>query len=370
MIGSIQMPVLGSSRFLFKEQEQVDGAPLRTIEFTEVDIRPCSYEELENAKANVGITIPLEMYNGRIVETNIEGIDSSQLVNIRSTLISPFTSKAIGLVRGGWLPSSLAAKQRDAVILPDRNIVTEIASRFDFDKKIEHAQDFLDLLQGAPVRINPLLFALEGNKRSLPTPDIVRAQLEEAVVKLRKALPEAAVIFGPDSAGSLLRLIEDIRPAMARKQAFLCRVGPTLASPVAHRNMDKRWNDILATAKDCGVPLNSFVVLAALSTLVNPGKSAAKSLLKFSQSYSSADAYNALSDLQSLDLLVNFLALFPEIQTQLCTADRNLALFWVGSGVSDIVRDSDGIRFKLTPHHALLPKHYAERWVAELSLDT
>ena len=31
------------------------------------------------------------------------------------------------------------------------------------------------------MRINPMLFALEANGRALPTPDVARAQLEEAI---------------------------------------------------------------------------------------------------------------------------------------------------------------------------------------------
>jgi hypothetical protein len=353
--------------FIYKEQERPDGGAPRTIAFTDVDIRPRTYEELASAKLHAGITIPLEMYNGRIVETDVEGVDTSQYAHITATLVSPFTSKAIGLVRGGWLPSPLAATRQNAVILPDRNIITEIAGRFDGGKKVGRAPDFLDLFEDDPVHINPMLFALEANGRALPTPDVARAQLEEAVAKLRKALPVATLMVGPSSIDGLLGLIEDVRPSMARKQAFLGHVAPVLAAPVARRNIDRHWEDILAAARDCGVVLGSIVVLAVLSALVNPGRSAAKSLLKFQTDYSDADAYNALSDLQALELLLYCFAFFPERHTQLCTADRNLALFWVGAGASDIVRDDDGIRFTMTPHEAVLPELYAERWSAELN---
>lgn len=106
----------------------------------------------------------------------------------------------------------------------------------------------------------------------------------------------------------------------------------------------------------------SLVVLAVLSTIVNPARCAAKSLLKFHTAYSDSDAYNALSDLQALDLLLYCVAFFPEMHTQLCTADRNLALFWVGANASDIVRKGNGISFTMTPHDAVLPEPYAERW--------
>ncbi|QIG80384.1 hypothetical protein [Stakelama tenebrarum] len=86
---------------------------------------------LAAAKLHAGITIPLEMFNGRVVDTDVEGVDTRKYAHITATLESPFTAKAIGLVRGGWLPSALAATRETAVILPDRNIITEISGRFD-----------------------------------------------------------------------------------------------------------------------------------------------------------------------------------------------------------------------------------------------
>lgn len=363
----VQPPRPGGRMFVYKEQERPGGGPLRTIAFTDVDIRPRTYEELASAKLHAGITIPLEMYNGRIVETDVEGIDTSKYAHITATLVSPFTAKAIGLVRGGWLPSALAATRETAVILPDRNIITEIAGRFDAGKKVGRAPDFLDLFEDDPVRINPMLFAMEGNGRTLPTPGAARAQLKEAVAKLRQALPSATLMVGPGSIDGLLGVIEDVRPGMVRKQAFLRHVAPILAAPVARRDVDRRWQEILESAKDFGVVQASLVVLAVLSTIVNPGRCAAKSLLKFHAAYSDADAYNALSDLQALDLLLYCLACFPEMHTQLCTADRNLALFWVGASASDIARLDNGIRFTMTPHDAVLPEGYAERWAAEVN---
>ncbi|HWU73741.1 MAG TPA: hypothetical protein VN137_09640 [Sphingomonas sp.] len=363
----VQPPRPGGRMFVYKEQERPGGGPLRTIAFTDVDIRPRTYEDLASAKLHAGITIPLEMYNGRIVETDVEGIDTSKYAHITATLVSPFTAKAIGLVRGGWLPSALAATRETAVILPDRNIITEIAGRFDGGKRVGRDPDFLDLFEDDPVRINPMLFAMEGNGRTLPTSEAARAQLEEAVAKLRQALPAATLMIGPGSIDGLLGVIEDVRPSMARKQTFLRHVAPILAAPVARRDVDRRWQEVLEAANSFGVVRVSLVVLAVLSTIVNPARCAAKSLLKFHAAYSDADAYNALSDLQALDLLLYCLACFPEMHTQLCTADRNLALFWVGAGASDIAREGNGIRFTMTPHDAVLPEGYAERWAAEVN---
>jgi hypothetical protein len=358
----VAAPRPGGKMFVFKETEHPDGGKPRTIAFTDVEIRPRGYDELAAAKLHAAVTIPLEMFNGRIVYTDVEGVDLSKYAHISATLESPFTAKAIGLVRGGWLPSALAATREHAVVLPDRNIVSEIAGRFENGKKTGREPDFLDLFADEPVRINPLLYAMEGNCRTLPDPAAAQAQLEEVVAQIGSALPKAELMVGPMSLTGLLGLIEDTRPGLARKQAFLRTVAPALAAPVARARIDRRWSDVLAAAEANGVPRASLVVLAALSTLVNPGRSAARKLLKFHAAYNDADAYNALCDLRSLDVLLYCLAFFPEHDTQLCTADRNLALFWTGIQATNIVRDGQGVSYTMTPHEALLPGDYGERW--------
>lgn len=364
----VRAPAPGASAFVFEEDEGRRGGPRRRIAFTDVDVKPLGYDALLAASPNKALTIPLEMFNGRIVDTNVEGVDLSGYAHITARLESPFTAGAIGLVRGGWLPSALAATRETAAVLPDRNVLTEIVGRFDRGVRKGRQPDFLDLFAGAPVRINPLLAALEGNGRSMPGPGEARAQLDEAVAKIRSALPEAILLVGPQSLTGLLGLIEDSRPGMARKQALLRQLASRLSGPVARRDVDRTWDAVLSAAQDHGVARNSLVVLALLSIVVNPrGRCAARRMLKFHDGYSDGDAYNALSDIRSLEILLNLLALFPDQHIQLCTADRDLALFWVGLQLSSITRDGAGVRFTLAPNAALLPAPYGERWAGEVA---
>jgi len=360
-------PQPGNYMFVFQEIEHPDGGPGRRLGFTNVQARPRGYAELADAKLHQKLTIPLEMINGTILDTDIDGIDRSAYVNITATLESQFTSLAIGLVRGGWLPSALAATRANAAILIDRNLVTEIVSRFDSGQLVGRDQDFLDLFHDAPVRINPMLFALEGNGRSAPDPALAKAQLEEVITKLSSALPAATLMVGPYSLVGLLGLLNETEVGMAQRQTFLLEVAPTLVPPVARRDMDARFDQILAAAARHQVPYFSLVVLAALSCVVTPnGSTPAKRLIKPKAMYSDADAYNALCDLRSLDILILLMAYFPTEATQLCTADKNLALFWCGLEVDDMVREEDGVSYSISPHTALLPDAYAQRWLAAI----
>ena len=252
-----------------------------------------------------------------------------------------------------------------AVILPDRNILTALVGRFSGGQPIGPGQDFLDLFVKAKVLINPLLAALEGNARAIPTPDMARRQVEEAVEKIRAALPEAILMVGPGSVMGVLGLIEDMRASITRKQALLLDAAALLCSPVAQRLVDDRWKRLLEMVDQHQVERASMVTLALLSTLVHPtGPCAARGVLKFRQGYGAGDAYNAVCDLNALELLVHFLAFFPNDAPQICTADRYLSLFWVGIDACDIQRFGDGVGFSLRPHPAILPE--IRRWADDI----
>lgn len=349
--------------FVFRELAHEDGSSGRTIAFTDTNVRPLNYQALAAAKLHKKLTIPLEWHNSKIVDTDISDLDKTKNYNLKAVLESEFTSRAIGLVRGRWLPSALAATYHRTTILVDRNVVSQIISRFDAGKKLGSEPDFLDLFADQPVRINPLLFVMEGNTREIPTPVLAREQLEEVVAKLTGALPSAELVVGPESLNGALGMIEDTRVGMGRRQQFLVRLAPLIGSPVSRRNMQARWDQTLSIAQDCGVQYNSLVALAALSSVVVPnGRSPAKGLLKFKVGYCDGDAYNALADLRSLEILINLFGYFPDEPAQLCTADKNLALFWTGLQASGFVRTSDGVTFDMDPVEEILPGEWGEQW--------
>jgi hypothetical protein len=351
------------STFRLLGSDSVDGRPSDVITFTGEDIRPLGYSELIAAKLHEKLTIPVEVQNSNLLDTNITGLANDRTYTINFTLESRFTSRAIGLVKGGWLPSAFAASYLDTIILLDRNVVTEIVGRFDSGKAVGAESDFLDLFANRPVRINPILYAMEGNGRSIPTPQLVRALLEEAIAKVEAALPSAKLVASPASLQGALGLIEESRAGIARKQQFLMRVAPNIAAPIGAKKMRRRWDEVLATADDCAVSRRSLVVLAALSSIVVPnGKSPAKGLLKFKPDYRWEDAYNALVDLRSLEFLIYMFALFPSQPSLLCTADKDLALFWAGIRASNFERRGAGIGVEFSLVDELLGGLTAPQW--------
>jgi hypothetical protein len=121
------------------------------------------------------------------------GIDGDKrIAHLSFTLENAFSSRAFALVQGGWFPSGLACNTATTVLL-DRNLIYEIIRRFDRGKPRSTESDILHLITGWPVRINPILFAMEGKERRFPTPEEMHNQLEWAREKLSVALPDAVV---------------------------------------------------------------------------------------------------------------------------------------------------------------------------------
>jgi hypothetical protein len=155
--------------FKFLELDREDGTRGRHLAFTDVTFSPLSYSELRDAKLSQSMTIPLHGRGATIVSSDIDGVRVNQVGDIRTSLETPFTSRAIGLVKGGWLPSALAVED-DTIVLPDRCVVAELKARLrNGIERNSLDKDFLDLFADQPVRINPLLFVLEGNARQNPT---------------------------------------------------------------------------------------------------------------------------------------------------------------------------------------------------------
>lgn len=347
----------------FLENEGRDGEPPRSISFVGIDFKPLGYDELAGARLHLPLTVPLDWANARVLETDIPGVDVDSFSRGNAMLQSIYSSTTVSLQRGGWLPSGLAVSRSGVTVIPDRNVVGQIRARYEGGDIVGGGRDFLDVLNDMAVRINPMLFAMEGNGRRMPSPLVVETQLQESVELIGKALPKATIVVGDGSLAGALGMIEESRADLERKQAFLLEVAPMLAPPTSYRLMADRWTTALAAADLHGVPRTSLVVLAVLSSIVVPNSaSPAKRLLKFGPGHAEGDTYNALADLRSLEILINLYALFPEERPALFTADKALALFWVSIQAHSFRRTADGVSYDLAPVEALLPGDAISWW--------
>lgn len=348
-------------KLTFKETPRPDG-PSRTFEITDGMIRPLGYDDLLVVGSNRGTTIPIDFPAARIDAPDFPRLHEAGIARVTAHLTSDYASKAISIVPGGWLPSAWSMMNGNPLVLLDRNLISEITGRFRDGRTVGRRADFIDLIVGQKVRISPILSVLEGNKRAPPSFETMRAQLDEIVSKLRSALPVADIITTSETLSGLWGLLEGSRSEMAMMLAFLIKAVPRVAAPVARNRVESVWNEIVGIAHDHGVPLTSLAVICVLSAASSRnGTGPAKRLLKARSNYSTADAYNALCDLRSLDLLITVAAKFPAERAQICTADRDLALFWCSLDLCNVRAEAGEITYEITPHPALFSSTALDR---------
>lgn len=92
-------------------------------------IVPLQYEALKSINLNGKIQIEVKWKNAVVTESEFEHTGVSSEVDVTATINSNYSSQAVGLVAGGWLPAGMALDE-GMLLLPDRNTVTYLRSRF------------------------------------------------------------------------------------------------------------------------------------------------------------------------------------------------------------------------------------------------
>lgn len=353
---------------LIKEDLNPDGTGGRSLTIREARITPLGYGELKAARLHEPISVPLQILDAVPVQTDIADFGEDDRVTINTTLQSPFSAEAIGLVAGGWIPAGFAALDHRTTVLIDRNILSVIEGRFQNGQVVPDREDFLDFFAQYPVRLNPLLCVMEGNAKRAPTREEMSAELAKISAKLASALPQSQIVAGSESVSATLGLVEDSWRSAKASQAFLLQIAPDLRAPIGRARLPSVWANVVESARRHGVRQNSLVLLAVLSAIAVPnGLSPAKSIFKFRSGYDASDAYGALADLRALEVLCAVLALFPDNPAQFCTGDRALALFWTGIRASGFEYTGASYRFDLSPVEHLLPGETMAWWLALLN---
>lgn len=347
----------------FVELEGRDGNPPQSVSVAGMTFNPLDYDQLAAARLHQPLLVDLNWHHAKIIETTVAGFDIEGVARGHARLESTHNSTVVSLQKGGWLPSGLAIADGGITIFPDRNVVSLIKGRYENGAVVGKGMDFMDLLADQEVRINPLLYAIEGNCRAIPDRPVVEAQIAEVVAFFRKALPNAELVISGRSTDGVLGLIEDTRAGFETKRKFLMDLAPLLSSPTSRRLFEPRWRDVLDAADHHGLARDALIVLAALSSIAVPNSgSAAKKVLKFKAGYSDQDIYNALADLRSLEILIHLITLFPDERPAIFTADKPLALFWTGIRAHGFRQMDLRVSCDLAPVEQLLPGETIKRW--------
>jgi hypothetical protein len=261
---------------------------------------------------------------------------------------------------GGWNPIPLT---NVTSVLIDRNVLATLKAlaRHPGRTDLEAEKWWLNHLNHPRFVLNPVLCALEGKSQRTPTFDEFSREMEASCEVLTDGLPNARLLRHESTTfNELYTLVRNFANRRSKEASFLLAVSPLLTDRVAGRAVPQVEAKILREAKAAAILSKSLAVLCALSCLYElidgSQPSIGRRVLKLKKSYSSADAYNAVADLQCLEFLAAAIA-FPSSNFGLVTRDKYLAALWCELRISDTsLAQSGGLFFNLSPSVRLFPR--------------
>lgn len=329
-----------------------------TVDILPKRFKPLSYAELASDDIKNSKTYEFE---GVADSIEIIGSDKKPGTEFSVTINFHRPASIYALVEGGWLPPPFVNPPN---LFVDRNVVQYMAQIARGSKRPDLLDTdwWLNLVTDSSLLINPVLFALEGNKRRTPSFEEFCLAFEEASLKISNQLPDAKLIkYEAIHYKAAYQTLTDLDERHKRESDFLVRVAPVIASSVADLKLREVESFILQTVKDLSLDRKSLAVIAALSCLYQrrdgSGFLTARRILKPRPNgkYTPEDAHNALADLRSLELFIGSLG-FRHDPFALCTCDKAIALFWCGLAPDGFEWKDDNFSFNVTLSEHLFPR--------------
>lgn len=283
---------------------------------------------LENVKTN------LNLYTGTVT-LGVACIDKNPL---------------IGLVPNGFLvPMALSGI---TVAFLDRNILSNLEKDL-YSSQTE--QNPVDLIIKHRIKVSSLLAAIEGRAGKFCGYYEFATELDSSSCLLLEIFPRDLVICYSDSQKKYLYSLYCMQEKVIESHiSFLQEIVKLIIQPISPGYRIRVETIIYNLCREYSIQPKSFISLAALSCLYD-GTSAKKShttrdanhdqisdlrkdtnkkiltpgrsIIKPTYNYSAGAAYNALADLNSLEIFARF-NLFPEFRNVYLTHDIGLAAYW------------------------------------------
>jgi len=287
------------------------------------DIVPNSFLDME--QMNESNKVKVQLYN---IQSNTIHNDKVEL-----EVANLVKNDAFLVVFGGWIPCTFI--KRKTILLADRNVVTEIISRYEGgEKKFSKAHDSFDsiFLQNKSVSIDISAFVIEANERKIPTNDKIDQQVASVKKSLKRALPNLEISTYPGGNAYYYNLKDALEPLMKKRMTFLQEVTPKLNKQFTEKSRKEAVNIVFDAAKKIQLSKNDIAIILVLLRITMAGKkTAAQLVLKDSQIYSEDKAYNAVCDLSAIEVMINLHDFHEKNKTcyniALITKDKGLSLF-------------------------------------------
>lgn len=327
------------------------------------DVQALSLEELLSFECDATIKLRVK---GGILTTSSVAIP--QRVDVSASLSCESTNQCFALVRSGWLPPVFAL--HNSLILPDRNIITDISRRFHQGEVVCKARqsDFFDLfvVHDYQAKISLAPFALEGNLKRRPVEEEVVTQLEEASRKISQALPNLTQIpINKFTISGIMGLLEDSHDEYRKRLEFLMSCIHLLGNNAGKMRRSTVWKEIFYLASKAKLDRADFCVITAIIAVTAPNNcNPARGIFKPRPGYTESDAYNALCDIQLLSLYIHILHNFPNEKCVLLTKDNSMAKLWAGMAPMTVSRKPPLVSCNFKISRSLFPVD--DYWANEL----
>lgn len=292
---------------------------------------------------------------------------AEETARIQFTLQFEKKIKAWVLVPGGWFPIHFPSVD---ILVVDRNVTSALAA-FEANPNrpdLDADKWWLQHLNRASPLLNPILCALEGRWKAPPSFDQFKDELNSSGAILRRTLPEARILeHREEDLHVAYQICISQVPRMQREMAFLVAVCPKLTSRIASGKELGLEAYLFSEADKFDVDSKSLCFIAALSVLYEKCDGSepriGRGVLKPKPLYTEHDAYNAIADLHSLEMLAAGRAL-PGPSIGLCTRDKYLAAFWTCLGAHSGFWDGNSFTSSFTLKPDLFPRLTEDSFLA------
>lgn len=293
------------------------------ISIESFDIVPNSFSDMSAMNRTNSITVKLFDIVSYILAPD---------ATIEVSFKNYYKDDAYLLVFGGWIPCSFI--KNNTILLADRNVVSEIVSRYKNGKKKNNKPEdsFDSVFLSNEFILDITAFVLEGNDQRIPDNAMIDAQITNVKTKLKSALPELNIAEYPGGNDYYYGLRNFLSEIIKKRMVFFQKVAPKLNKQFTEKSRETAVKLVLFAADECKLEKNDVAVILALLRITMVGKkTAAQLVLKDSQVYSEVDSYNTVCDLTAIEILVNLHRLHVKDKSDhnvaFITKDKGLSLF-------------------------------------------
>ena len=185
------------------------------------------------------------------------------------------------------------------------------------------------------IKINPVLYAFEGKNQTTPSFEEFCEEYNGAISILKNySAFFSTVQYQEKHYQAAYNILLEKKDKFSRESSFLQLVAPLVVFKHKGKKFVEIEDEIKKYALQYELKDNSLSYLLVMSCLYEDTKGiiplVSREILKPKATYTEKMAFNTLSDLLGIELLLNIQKMATEEKFMLCTRDWALASFWVG----------------------------------------